>query len=163
MDLSFLPAVNASLNGLAAALLIAGYGFIRRRRVAAHRNCMLAAFGVSSLFLVTYVAHQAWRTAQTGDVHTVYHGQGIVRVGYYVMLISHILLAMCVPVLAIWLIRLGLTGRVERHRRLACVGYPIWLYVSITGVLIYLMLYHFNPPPSEAASVVTSAWAAMNP
>lgn len=145
-DLSFLPAVNATLNAIAAALLIAGFILVRRRRVTAHRNCMLAAFATSSVFLVTYVTHYAWRASQTGEVHTRYHGEGILRTAYYVMLVSHILLAMLVPVLAIWLIRLGLTGRIERHRRLARFGYPIWLYVSITGVLIYLMLYHFNPP-----------------
>ncbi len=147
LDLSFLPAVNASLNTLATLLLIAGFIFIRRRNIPAHRACMTAAFAVSALFLVTYLGHYAWRASQSGDVHTRYHGQGILRTAYYAMLVSHILLAMCVPVIAIWLIRLGVTGRYAMHRRVAHVGYPIWLYVSVTGVLIYLMLYHLNPPP----------------
>ena len=143
MDLSFLPAVNAGLNGAATALLVAGRIWIRRGRVAAHRRAMLSAFAVSSLFLVLYVAHKAWR----GFESTPYHGAGVARVLYLAILFSHLTLAMTVPVLAIRLVRLGLGGRIERHRRLAVVAWPIWMYVSLTGVVIYLLLYPFNPSP----------------
>jgi uncharacterized membrane protein YozB (DUF420 family) len=144
MDLSFLPAVNAALNLVATTLLLLGRLWIRRGRVAAHRRTMLAAFAVSSLFLLLYVAHKAWR----GFEHTPYRGEGIAHVAYLAILFSHLTLAMAVPVLAIRLVQLGLSGRIDRHRRLAVIAWPIWLYVSLTGVLIYLLLYVFNPVPS---------------
>jgi uncharacterized membrane protein YozB (DUF420 family) len=144
VDLSFLPAVDASLNGLATVLLISGFVLIKRRRVAAHRACMIAAFSASCLFLVFYLFHYAWRAYVTGTAETHYHGP--LRQFYYVMLGSHILLAVTVPVFAIWMIRLGLAQRLATHRRVARYAYPIWLYVSITGVLIYFMLYHLNAP-----------------
>jgi uncharacterized membrane protein YozB (DUF420 family) len=143
MDLSFLPAVNAGLNLVATTLLVAGRVWIRRGRVDAHRRAMLAAFAVSSLFLVLYVAHKAWR----GFENTPYHGEGLARVLYLAILFSHLTLAMAVPVLAIRLVQLGLGGRIDKHRRLAVVAWPIWLYVSLTGVVIFCMLYLFNPAP----------------
>ena len=143
MDLSFLPAVNAGLNLVATTLLVLGRVWIRQGRVATHRRTMLAAFAVSSLFLVLYVAHKLAR----GFESTHYNGEGIVRVLYFVILSSHLVLAMTVPVLAIRLVRLGLSGRIERHRRLARIAWPIWMYVSITGVVIYGFLYVFNPAP----------------
>jgi uncharacterized membrane protein YozB (DUF420 family) len=143
VDLSFLPAVNAALNLVATALLLAGRYWIRRGRVAHHRRAMLAAFTVSSIFLVLYVAHKAWR----GFENTPYHGEGLARVLYLAILFSHLTLAMAVPVLAIRLLQLGLSGRIDRHRRLALVAWPIWLYVSLTGVAIFLLLYIFDPPP----------------
>lgn len=136
-----LPDVNAALNGLATVLLLAGFVLIRQGRKKAHRNCMIAAFAVSAAFLVCYVAHKI----QVGGVHTPFGGQGVIKTLYLLMLVSHIILAMAVPVLAIVMIRLGLTGRYEKHRRLGRIALPIWLYVSVTGVLIYLMLYHWNP------------------
>ena len=145
MDLSFLPAVNASLNALAGALLVAGYVFIRRRNVAAHKRCTLAAFATSSLFLVLYVTHYVWRAKVRGGAHTPFNAVGPVRAAYYAMLISHILLAMVVPVLAVWLIRLGYRRDDARHRRIARYALPIWLYVSVTGVIVYLMLYQLYP------------------
>ena len=144
MDLSFLPSVNAALNLVSTVLLVAGRIWIRRGRVAAHRRAMLAAFTVSSLFLVLYVAHKAWR----GFEHTPYHGEGALHVLYLAILFSHLALAMTVPVLALRLVQLGLGGRIERHRRLAVVAWPIWMYVSVTGVVIYLLLYPLNPPPA---------------
>jgi uncharacterized membrane protein YozB (DUF420 family) len=144
MDISFLPAVNAGLNLVATTLLVLGRIWIRQGRVAPHRRAMLAAFAVSSVFLVLYVAHKAAR----GFESTHYNGEGIARALYFAILFSHLLLAMAVPVLAILLVRLGLSGRIERHRRLAVIAWPTWLYVSITGVVIYLMLYVFNPAPS---------------
>lgn len=138
-----LPLLNALLNGLAAMLLIVGRLLIKQKRIKAHRAVMLGAFVVSCLFLVFYVWHKAWK----GGVHTPYHGQGLLAWAYYVMLASHVILAMAVPVLAIMLIVLGLRRHDAQHRRLARWAWPLWLYVSITGVLIYLMLYPLNPIP----------------
>ena len=144
MDLSFLPGVNASLNALATLLLVAGRRLARRRRLDAHRRVMIGAFVTSSLFLVLYVAHKASRSFE----NTPFNAEGAAKLAYLAILASHVILAMGVPVLAIALIVLGLRDRRERHRRLARVAWPIWLYVSVTGVAIYLMLYHLNPLPA---------------
>ena len=144
MDLSFLPAVNAGLNLVATTLLVLGRIWIRQGRVDTHRRAMLAAFAVSSLFLVLYVTHKLTR----GFESTHYNGEGVARALYFVILFSHLTLAMTVPVLAIRLVQLGLSGRIERHRRLAVIAWPIWLYVSVTGVVIFLVLYVFNPAPA---------------
>ena len=144
MDLSFLPAVNASLNALATVLLLTGRRLVRAGRVRAHRNVMLGAFGVSALFLVLYVAHKVWRDFE----HTPFHGEGVIKGVYLAILFSHLSLAMAVPVLAVVLVSLGLRQRVEAHRRIARVAWPIWIYVSVTGVVIYLMLYPLNPVPA---------------
>ncbi len=143
MDLSSLPAVNACLNGLAALLLISGRLLIRRRKIDAHRRVMIAAFCVSSLFLVLYVAHKVWR----GFESTTFNAEGVWKLVYLAILFSHVTLAMAVPVLAISLIRLGLRGRFGLHRRIARLAWPIWIYVSATGVIIYVLLYPFNPSP----------------
>jgi uncharacterized membrane protein YozB (DUF420 family) len=141
MDPSFLPTVNAGLNGIAMVLLVLGRRAIRRGAVELHRRLMLSAFGVSGLFLVLYVLHKASK----GFVNTPYGGEGAARTIYLAILFSHLTLAMAVPVLAIVLIRFGLRQELHRHRRLARWAWPIWMYVSITGVVIYLMLYPFNP------------------
>jgi len=143
VDLSFLPAVNATLNATATLLLLRGRSLARRHAVEAHRRTMLAAFAVSSVFLILYVAHKASRNFE----NTTFHAEGIAKLAYLAVLISHVSLAITVPVFAIALIVLGSRGRVERHRRLARVAWPIWLYVSITGVGIYVVLYHLNPAP----------------
>jgi uncharacterized membrane protein YozB (DUF420 family) len=136
------PAVNASLNALATVLLVIGFVLIHRRHIVAHRRVMMSAFAVSCLFLVFYVTHYVWRAQVSGGVHTKYHGP--LPTLYYAMLLSHILLAMLVPIFAVTLIVLGLKKRHAAHKRLARVAWPIWMYVSVTGVLIYLMLYHLN-------------------
>ncbi len=141
MDLSFLPAVNASLNALAASLLVLGRARIRQGRVDAHRRTMLAAFVASALFLVLYVLHKAWRNWE----NTPFHAEGVAQALYLILLASHVILAMTVPVFALVLIRLGLARRDATHRRVARVAWPVWMYVSATGVLIYLLLYHLNP------------------
>ncbi|MCC5829844.1 MAG: DUF420 domain-containing protein [Phycisphaeraceae bacterium] len=148
MDLSFIPHFNVGLNTLAILCLVLGFVAIRRRNITLHRNLMISAFAVSALFLVLYVVHKAWRATQDGDIHTTYNGQGALQIAYYLILITHLVLAMAVPVLAIMLIWLGLKDRREKHRRIARWGFPIWLYVSVTGVIVYLMLYPFNPPPA---------------
>ncbi len=137
MDLSFLPAVNASLNAVAAVLLVRGRRLARARRIDEHRRTMLSAFAVSALFLVLYVLHKCAR----GFESTTLHVGGAAKVAYLVMLASHVLLAMTVPVFAILLIRHGLAGQIAQHRRLARIAWPIWIYVSVTGVVVYLMLY----------------------
>jgi uncharacterized membrane protein YozB (DUF420 family) len=144
IPLSALPAVNATLNATSAVLLAAGYFFIRRRRIAAHRACMLAAVGVSSLFLISYIIYHL----QVGA--TRFPGSGGVRVLYLVILATHTVLAVTiVPLVAVTLIR-ALRGRFERHRRIARWTLPAWLYVSVTGVVIYFMLYHMYPSAEES-------------
>lgn len=139
-DVSALPAVNAFLNGTSAVLLAVGFVFIRRRNVAAHRACMLSAFGVSTLFLVSYLAYHA----QAGSVP--FQGRGWVRPVYFALLLSHIVLAAVIVPLALTTIHRAWTGRFDRHRRIARWTLPIWLYVSVTGVLIYVLLYHLYAP-----------------
>lgn len=141
MDLSFLPAVNAGLNGLALTLLVTGRRLVKQGRIEAHRRVMLSAFGVSSLFLFFYVSHKVSR----GFESTTFHVEGAAKLAYLVLLFSHVILAATVPVLAILLIRLGLRDERPKHRRLARIAWPIWMYVSVTGVLIYALLYHLNP------------------
>ena len=141
MESALLPAINATLNGIATVLLVVGRGLIRRGRIAAHRRVMISAFSVSALFLVIYVLHKWSR----GFESLTYQATGAIKTVYLAILFSHLTLAMIVPVLAIALLRLGLTDRIDRHRRLARIAWPIWMYVSITGVVIYVMLYHLNP------------------
>lgn len=133
--LALLPTVNAALNATAAVLLTAGYILIRRRRINAHRACMIAAFAVSVLFLVSYLTYHA----QAGSRR--FQGVGPIRTVYFTVLLSHTLLAAIVPVLAIVTLARGLRGRYDRHVRIARWTLPIWLYVSATGVVVYLMLY----------------------
>ena len=133
---SCLPEINASLNGTATVLLGAGYVLIRRRRPAAHRACMIAAFAASSLFLITYLIHHA----EVGSVP--FHGAAWLRPVYFGLLVPHIVLAALVVPLALTTIYRAWRGRFDRHRRLARVTLPIWLYVSVSGVLVYILLYH---------------------
>jgi uncharacterized membrane protein YozB (DUF420 family) len=137
MDIHTLPAVNATLNAIAAVLLVTGYRFIRQKRVQAHKRTMLTAFGVSIAFLVCYLIYHA----QVGSVP--YQKQGAIRYVYFSILITHTVLAATVPVLAIITLRRALKGNFARHRKIAKWTLPIWLYVSITGVVVYLMLYQF--------------------
>ena len=137
MDVHSLPAVNATLNGTAAILLVTGYTLIRKGHVYAHKRVMLTAFGVSVAFLICYLVYHA----QVGSVH--YPRGGAIRIVYYTILITHTILAACVPVLAIITLRRALRGDFVRHRRIARWTLPIWLYVSVTGVVVYLMLYQF--------------------
>lgn len=144
MDLVHLPTINAALNATATVLLVVGRAQIRRGRVEAHRRIMLAAFAVSALFLVFYVTHKIGRNFE----NTTFHAEGWAKVAYLVLLFSHVVLAASVPFFALVLIRLGWTDQRERHRRLARIAWPIWIYVSVTGVLIYLLLYPWNPGPA---------------
>ena len=130
-----LPAVNASLNALSGVLLLLGFTLIQRRRVELHRKVMIAAFATSSLFLICYVVYHA----QVGSVP--FPRQGLVRPLYFTILITHVVLAATVPPLAIITLTRGLKGRYPQHRRIARWTFPIWLYVSVTGVLVYVLLY----------------------
>jgi uncharacterized membrane protein YozB (DUF420 family) len=134
-----LATTNAVLNGLATLLLVAGWVFIRLGNWKAHRAAMVAAFLVSAVFLVCYLTYHAL----VG--HVPFQGQGPVRTVYFSILISHILLAVLVPILALRMFFLAWRGRWEAHRRLGRITMPIWLYVSITGVVIYLLLYQWFP------------------
>ncbi len=135
MTVHDLPAVNASLNALSGVLLVTGYTLIRARRIAAHRAVMIAAFAASVLFLVCYVVYHA----QVGSVP--FPRYGFVRPLYFTILITHVLLAFTVPPLAIVTLTRGLKGRYPQHRAIARWTFPIWLYVSVTGVLVYVLLY----------------------
>jgi uncharacterized membrane protein YozB (DUF420 family) len=130
-----LPAVNASLNALSGVLLLIAYALIRARRIEQHRAVMLAAFATSSLFLACYVIYHA----QVGSVPFTRHG--FVRPLYFTILITHVILAAVVPPLAIVTLSRGLKRRYPQHRRIARWTFPIWMYVSVTGVLVYVLLY----------------------
>jgi uncharacterized membrane protein YozB (DUF420 family) len=135
------PALNASLNGLAAVLLSLGLFFILRGRINAHQRCMVGAFITSSVFLVSYVIHKIL----VQGVHTRLGANGWVKTAYYVMLFSHIILAMAIVPMALVTISRALRARFDAHRRIARWTWPVWMYVSVTGVLIYFMLYQWFP------------------
>ena len=134
-SVSDLPLVNASLNGLATVLLIVGYVCIRRRRITAHRTAMVAAFATSVLFLVSYLIYHAHAGSRP------FPGQGPIRVVYFLILISHIILAATIPPLAGITLWRAYRRRFDRHRKIARWTLPLWLYVSVTGIVVYLMLY----------------------
>ena len=135
MTLQDLPAVNATLNAISGILLSAGYFLIRARRVKQHRRCMIAAFTSSALFLVCYVVYHA----QVGSVR--FTRQGFVRPLYFSILVTHVTLAATVVPLSILTLSRGLQARYAKHRAIARWTLPIWLYVSVTGVLVYVLLY----------------------
>jgi len=130
-----LPAVNASLNAVSGVLLLIGYALIKARRIQAHRRCMIAAFATSAVFLACYLVYHA----QVGSVP--FTRQGAVRPVYFTILISHVVLAAAVPPLALITLRHAFRGRFGPHRRLARWTFPVWVYVSLTGVLVYVLLY----------------------
>jgi uncharacterized membrane protein YozB (DUF420 family) len=135
MSVTDLPHLNAALNAVAAVLLTTGYFLIRARRIEAHRRCMISAFVVSALFLISYVTYHA----QVGS--KPFPGTGLVRTVYFAVLIPHVLLAAGVLPLALVTIRRGWIRDDARHRRIARWTLPIWLFVSVTGVVVYVMLY----------------------
>ena len=135
-----LATADAALNATATVLLVLGYVLIKRRREQAHKWAMLAALGVSTAFLMCYLAYHL-----TQHRPVEFGGSGTIRPVYFSILVSHILLAATVPVLAIWTAVLGLKDRRQAHRKLASWTFPIWLYVSVTGVVVYWMLYHLYP------------------
>jgi len=140
-ELSALPALNAFLNGTSAVILTIGYLFIRRKKVTAHKVCMLTAFGTSTLFLASYLIYHY----QVGSMP--FPGQGWIRWVYFPLLVSHITLAGCIVPLALTTIYRAWNEQFDRHMRIARWTLPLWLYVSVTGVIVYLMLYQRYPPP----------------
>jgi uncharacterized membrane protein YozB (DUF420 family) len=155
---SRLPHVNASLNLLATCLLLIGYALIRQRREVAHRRVMLACFGVSILFLISYVTYHALH----GSTRFPSYPPTVVRRVYLAILGSHILLAALVPFLAATTIVLGLLDRRAAHRRLARWTFPIWLYVSVTGVIVYLLLYQLFPPQAKQTTMRTLSISSVS-
>jgi putative membrane protein len=138
-DVGALPALNAALNGASAVLLASGWLCIRRRRIAAHRACMLGAFCVSILFLLSYVTYHALAGSRP------FAGQGWIRAVYFPLLISHIVLAAAMVPFVLTTLYRALGADFARHVRVARLTLPVWLYVSVTGVIVYWMLYHLFP------------------
>lgn len=130
-----LPALNATLNGIAAILLTIGYVCIRTRRIAQHRACMIAAFVTSTLFLISYLTYHAHIGSRP------FTGQGAIRVVYYSILITHVILAAAIVPMVLMTMSRGLRKQFARHKAIARWTLPLWLYVSITGVIVYVMLY----------------------
>lgn len=141
MTVSDLPPLNATLNAISTVLLTLGFIFINRGQRIAHRNCMIAAFVTSSIFLVTYVIHKIL----IHGVHTPFGGEGFIRTVYYVMLTSHIILAMVIVPLALMTMSRAVKQKYELHKKIARWTWPLWMYVSVTGVLVYFFLYVWFP------------------
>jgi uncharacterized membrane protein YozB (DUF420 family) len=141
MSKDLLPLINACLNGLATVLLVLGLIHIKAGRREAHMRCMISAFVTSCIFLVLYLVHKYLLKS----VHTPFRGPESLKIPYYVMLFSHIALAAAVPPLAFVTIRRGLIKNYELHKKIARWTWPIWMYVSVTGVLVYLVLYRIWP------------------
>ncbi|MAT16895.1 MAG: hypothetical protein CMJ46_16670 [Planctomyces sp.] len=139
-----LPSVNAVLNGLATILLVWGFLAIQSGKRETHKRIMLTTFGVSALFLVCYLVYHAALHHYTGSGSQAFQGTGIIRPIYFFILITHVVLAMVIAVLVPITIYRGLTQQWDRHRRIAKITFPLWLYVSVTGVVIYFMLYHLG-------------------
>jgi putative membrane protein len=139
-EIASLPAVNAFLNATSAVLVVLAYRAIRRLEIQRHRALMLSAAATSALFLVSYLTYHA----QVGSVH--FTAQGLPRAVYFAVLVSHTILAVVTLPLVLRTLYLGLKRRDDRHRRIARWTLPIWLYVSVTGVVVYIMLYHLYPP-----------------
>lgn len=140
MNVADLPALNATLNATSALFLLLGYFFIRRRQVERHRLCLLAAFTTSTLFLVSYLVYHYHAGSKS------FPGQGWIRSVYFGLLLSHTVLAAVIVPMVLMTLSRALKGSFDRHRRIARWTFPLWLYVSITGVIIYLMLYQIYGP-----------------
>jgi uncharacterized membrane protein YozB (DUF420 family) len=140
MDYSIFPAINATLNGLSGVFLLAGFAFIKNGRKDLHRLCMVTAFTISVVFLICYLTYHF----HAGVVH--FGGQGWVKYLYFFILTTHTILAGIVPVLAVITLTRALKGQFEKHKKIARWTFPIWLYVSVTGVVVYWMLFHLYTP-----------------
>ena len=140
MTIHDLPVVNASLNALSTVFLTVGYIFIKQRKQNAHRNCMVAAFITSTIFLACYLTYHL-----TVKAVTKFQGQGIVRPIYFLILITHVILAVVIVPLILVTLNRALKQRWEFHKKIARWTWPLWMYVSITGVIVYLMLYQWFP------------------
>ena len=143
--LPYLPATNAALNSLSAVFLVMGYRFIRRQQILPHRNCMIAAFTTSALFLVSYLTYHFGIKYYFNQGPTIFRDPAWFRPIYLGILLSHTLLATVVVPLALASLVLGLKRRDKAHQRLSRWTWPVWMYVSVTGVVIYLLLYQIFP------------------
>lgn len=143
--LSIFPHLNAGLNALSSIFLLAGLYFIRQKKITQHRLCMLSAVCVSALFLASYLTHHAIRTYYFGLGPTKFTGEGIIRPIYFVILTSHTILAVVITPLILLTLWRALKGKFELHKKIARWTYPVWLYVSITGVIVYMLLYQIYP------------------
>ena len=143
--LHIFPHFNATLNALSSVFLMFGLYFILKIKVHSHRICMLLASWISALFLLSYVSHHALRTYYFGLGPSKFMGQGIVRPIYFTILTSHTILATLVTPFVLLTLWRGLKGKYDKHKKIARFVYPVWLYVSITGVVVYLMLYQLYP------------------
>jgi putative membrane protein len=148
IDYYSLAPLNSILNAIAAVLLMAGYVCIRTRRVRAHRACMLSAFVVSTAFFVSYLTYHY----HVGDVR--FQGHGIIRPIYFTILVTHIILAATIVPLVLITLWRALRGNFHEHRRIARWTWPLWMYVSVTGVIVYLMCYRMYPPGYRVAPPV---------
>ncbi|MEP6847580.1 MAG: DUF420 domain-containing protein [Acidobacteriota bacterium] len=146
MDLlQIFPHLNAALNALSGVCLVFGLIFILTKHVHAHRLCMITACSVSALFLVCYVTHHVIRTYYFGLGPTKFTGEGLARPIYFTILTSHTILAILVTPFVLLTLRRALKGKFDAHKKLARIVYPVWLYVSVTGVIVYLFLYQWYP------------------
>jgi putative membrane protein len=139
MSISDLPTLNAILNSISAILLATGFVLIRQKKIPAHRACMISAFVTSTLFLISYLVYHYYHGA------TSFPGQGIARLIYFTVLTTHTTLAVVIVPLVFITFSRAFNKKFDRHRKIARWTLPIWLYVSVTGVVVYLMLYHFYP------------------
>jgi len=146
MEIDDIPALNAALNGLATVLIVAGVISIKLRKEGMHRFFMGASIIVSGAFLAGYLYHK-WLL---GSANTPFLGEGAIRYVYYIMLLTHVLLAAAIPILVFRTAYLGIKDRRALHKKWARITYPIWLYVSVTGVLVYFFLYVWYPQPAAA-------------
>ncbi len=142
-DVSFLPTLNAIINSTVSVLLVLGLVFIKRKQIKLHRFVMLSAFVLSALFLVSYIIYHY------GADSVPYGGEGAAKVIYLIILGTHILLSVIVLPLAFFAIYRGLTDQIAKHKKITRWAWPIWLYVSITGVVVYLMAHVYNPSPID--------------
>lgn len=138
MDAHDLPALNATLNSISTFFLVSGFVLIRQKNVQGHKACMLAAFTCSVLFLASYLTHKFLAGP------TKFQGEGVIRFVYFTILLTHTVFAAIVPFLALTTLYRAFRGQFEKHRRIARITFPIWMYVSVTGVLVYLMLYQVD-------------------
>jgi putative membrane protein len=148
MTINDIPAINASLNALATVLISVGFVLIKSGNKTAHRAAVISAGVVSAVFLVGYVAHKILKGMAAGAgeaVHTQFGGEGTIRTVYYVMLITHVILAIAIAYLVPRTFALAFKGEFERHKKWARIVFPIWFYVSVTGVLVYFFLYQWWP------------------
>lgn len=143
--LKIFPHLNASLNALSSVFLISGFYFILTKQVKRHRTCMLTASIISAVFLASYLTHHAIRTYFFGLGPTKFMGEGLARPVYFTILTSHTFLAALVAPFVVWTLIRALRGRFELHKKMARIVFPIWLYVALTGVVVYLMLYQIYP------------------